>query len=106
MSWGSSAWTREGSEETDGGLPVPEGGLQESCGGGGGGRSGVGTGQKWVQTKERSGKGQLVVGVYNRPPDQGEPVDEAFLLQLPEASSLQALVLMGDFNHPEVYLLG
>jgi len=47
-----------------------------------------------------------VVGVYSRPPDQGEPVDEVFLLQLPEASSLQALVLMGDFNHPEVYLLG
>ena len=101
MSWGSSAWTREGPEETDGGLPVPEGGLQESCGGG---EEGAERGR--VQTKERSSKGQLVVGVYNRPPDQGEPVDEAFLLQLPEASSLQALVLMGDFNHPEVYLLG
>ena len=81
-------------------------GAYRKAAGGGGGRSGVGTGQKWVQTKERSSKGQLVVGVYNRPPDQGEPVDEAFLLQLPEASSLQALVLMGDFNHPEVYLLG
>ena len=60
----------------------------------------------WVKIRDRSSKGQLVVGVYSRPPDQGEPVDEVFLLQLPEASSLQALVLMGDFNHPEVYLLG
>ena len=29
-------------------------------------------------------------------------MDEAFLLQLQELSRSQALVLMGDFNHPDI----
>ena len=41
-----------------------------------------------------------MVGVYYRPPNQGEPTDEAFLLQLQEASHSQALILLRDFNHP------
>ena len=49
-----------------------------------------------------SSKGHVVVGVCCRTPDQGEPVDEAFLLQLQEVSCLQALILMGDFNHPDI----
>ena len=36
------------------------------------------------------------------PPDQEEAVDEAFLLQLQEVSHSQALVLMGDFKHPDI----
>jgi len=44
-----------------------------------------------------------VVGVYYRPPDQGEFVDEAFVLQLQDASHLQALVLLGDVNHPDIF---
>ena len=36
----------------------------------------------WVKIKDRSSKGYLVVGVCYKPPDQGEPVDETFLLQL------------------------
>jgi len=43
-----------------------------------------------------------VVGVYYRPPDQRETVDEAFLLQVQKASRLQALVLLVDFNHLEI----
>ena len=43
-----------------------------------------------------------MVGVYYRLPNQGEPIDEAFLLQLQEASHSQALVLLGDFNHPDI----
>ena len=43
----------------------------------------------WVKIREGSTKD--MVGVYYRPPDQGEPVEEAFLLQLQEARS-QALV--------------
>nr|XP_009934728.1 PREDICTED: putative ankyrin repeat domain-containing protein 31 [Opisthocomus hoazin] len=35
------------------------------------------------------------------PPDQGEPVDET-LPQLREASRSQVLVLLGDFNHPDI----
>jgi len=43
-----------------------------------------------------------VVGVYYRPPDQEELIDEAFFLQLQEALRLQALVLLGDFNYPDI----
>ena len=42
-----------------------------------------------------------MVDVYYRPLDQGQPTDEAFLFQLQEASHSQALVLLGDFNHPD-----
>ena len=56
----------------------------------------------WIKIEDWSSKGHLVVGVCYRPPDHRQPVDEAFLLQLQEVSCLQALVLMGDFNHPEV----
>ena len=45
----------------------------------------------------------LVVGVYYRPPDQEEPVDEAFLLQLQKALHSGALNLLRDFNHLDVY---
>ncbi|GAB0206445.1 hypothetical protein GRJ2_003110100 [Grus japonensis] len=53
----------------------------------------------WVRIRDRGNKGNLVVGVYYRPPDQGEPIDKAFLLQLQEASCSQALILLGDFDH-------
>ena len=53
------------------------------------------------QIKDRSGKGHWVVGVCYSPPDQEEAVDETFLLQLQEVLCLQALVLMGDFSHPD-----
>jgi len=42
------------------------------------------------------------VGVYYRPPDQEEEVDEAFYRQLQAASQSQALVLVGDFNHSDI----
>ena len=44
-----------------------------------------------------------MVGVCYRPPDQEEAVAKAFLLQLQEVSRLRALVLMGDFNHPDIF---
>ncbi|XP_035169883.1 uncharacterized protein LOC118159406, partial [Oxyura jamaicensis] len=56
----------------------------------------------WVKIKDLSSKVYLVVGVCYRPPDQGESVDEAFLLQLQELSCSQALILMEDFNHPDI----
>ncbi|GAB0205340.1 hypothetical protein GRJ2_002999600 [Grus japonensis] len=37
-----------------------------------------------------------------RPPDQEEEVDEAFYRQLEVALRSQALVLMGDLNHPDI----
>lgn len=45
----------------------------------------------WVKIRVETNKRQLVVGVYYRPPNQGEPVDVTFFLQL------QALILLGDF---------
>ncbi|PKU31387.1 mitochondrial fission process protein 1 [Limosa lapponica baueri] len=56
----------------------------------------------WARIRGRGNKGSLVVGVYYRLPDQGEPIDETFLLQLQEASFSQALVLLGDFNPPDI----
>jgi len=56
----------------------------------------------WVRIKGQAHKGDIMVGVYYRPPDQQEEVDEAFYRQLQAASQSQALVLMGDFNHPDI----
>jgi len=56
----------------------------------------------WVGIGERGNKGNLVVGVYYRPPDQEELTDDAFFLQLQETLHSQALVLRGDFNHPDI----
>lgn len=37
--------------------------------------------------------------VYYRPPDQGEPVNKAFLLQLQETLHLKAFIIIWDFSH-------
>ena len=46
--------------------------------------------------------GAVIVDVYYRPPDEEEEVDEAFYRQLKAASQSQVLVLVGDFNHPDI----
>lgn len=56
----------------------------------------------WVKISDQSNKGNFMVGVYYRLNDKEEPVDEAFLLQLQEALRSQALVLMRDFNCPDI----
>jgi len=56
----------------------------------------------WVRIKGQTRMGNTVVGVYYRPPDQEEEVHEAFYRQLKVASWSQALVLMADFNHPDI----
>jgi len=55
-----------------------------------------------VRIKGQPHMGDDIVGVYYRPPDQEEEVDEAFYRQLKAASQSQALVLVGDFNHPDI----
>jgi len=55
----------------------------------------------WARIRDRGNKGNLVVGVYYRPPDQGEPADEDFLLQR-QASHSQAFIFLGEFNHPDI----
>ncbi|GAB0176272.1 hypothetical protein GRJ2_000092400 [Grus japonensis] len=56
----------------------------------------------WVRIKGRAGAGDIIVGVCYRPPDQGDGADEALYRQIGAASRSQALVLMGDFNHPDI----
>lgn len=76
------------------GLPsIPRGGLSVKS-------SYVGKNQiesLWVKISDQGNKGNFMVGVHYRLLDQGEPVDETFLLQLWEA-----LVLLGDLNCPDV----
>ena len=56
----------------------------------------------WVRIKGQAHMSDTVVGVYYRPPDQEEEVDEAFYSQLNVASQSQSPVLIGDFNHPDI----
>lgn len=56
----------------------------------------------WVRITEQTGMGDKVVGVCCGTPEQEEQVGEAFYGQLEAASPLQALVLMGHFNHPDI----
>jgi len=55
----------------------------------------------WVRIKGQPHMGDIIVGMYYRPPDQEEEVDEAFYEQLKAASQSQALILVGNFNHPD-----
>jgi len=36
----------------------------------------------WEGVRDQGNKGNFVVSVYYRPPNQGKPIDEAFLFQL------------------------
>jgi len=56
----------------------------------------------WVRIKGQAHTGDTVVGVYYRPPDKEEEVDEASYRQPKVPSQSQALVLTGDFNHPDI----
>lgn len=53
-----------------------------------------------VSISVQTNMGSAVVGVRYRPPNQEEVEYEAFFRHLQEASCLQAVVFMGDFNHP------
>lgn len=55
-----------------------------------------------MRIKEQTNVGNLTMGIYYRPPDQEEKVDEALYKQLEVTSQFQLLVLKGDFNKPEV----
>lgn len=56
----------------------------------------------WFKIKVQISEGDAVVGACYRPPDQKEQVDEAFYRQLEAASKSQALVLVGEFNYPDI----
>ncbi|KAK4824035.1 hypothetical protein QYF61_009626 [Mycteria americana] len=56
----------------------------------------------WVRIKGRAETADIILGVCCRPPDQEDQVDEALYRQIGAASCSQAVVLMGDFNHPDI----
>ncbi|PKU29997.1 hypothetical protein llap_19699 [Limosa lapponica baueri] len=56
----------------------------------------------WVRIRGRASKADIVVGVCYRPPNQNVEIDEIFYKQLGEVSRSLALVLVGDFNLPDI----
>ncbi|GAB0179410.1 hypothetical protein GRJ2_000406300 [Grus japonensis] len=56
----------------------------------------------WVRIKGRAETGDIIVGVCYRPSNQEDCLDEALYRQIGAASCSQALVLMGDFSHPDI----
>ncbi|KAK4819106.1 hypothetical protein QYF61_025365 [Mycteria americana] len=56
----------------------------------------------WIKISRQTNMDAVVVCISYRPPDQEGDVDDAFFQQLEEASCSQVLVLMGEFNHPDI----
>ena len=56
----------------------------------------------WVKIRGRADKAHILVGICYRPLNQDEEIDELFYEQLAEAVRSSALVLMGDFNFPNI----
>ena len=56
----------------------------------------------WVRMRGEADKADIVLGVRYRPPDQVEEADELFYKWLAVVSESCALVLMGDFNFPDI----
>ncbi|KAM9600796.1 uncharacterized protein ACIBXB_004039 [Morphnus guianensis] len=56
----------------------------------------------WVRMRGKADKADIVLGVCYRPPDQVEEMDEVFYKRLAGVLELCALVLVGDFNFPDV----
>jgi len=57
----------------------------------------------WVKIKGRAGTGDITVGVCYRTFNQEDREDEAVYRQIGTASHSQALVLIRDFNHPNIF---
>lgn len=56
-----------------------------------------------MSIKEKAGRAGILLGVCSRPPNQDEAVDELCYKWLADVSALPALVLVGDFNLPDIY---
>ena len=56
----------------------------------------------WIRIKAKANKTDVIVGVCYRPPTQDEEVDERLYKQLDEVSRSLLLVLVGDFNFPDI----
>lgn len=68
-----------------------------------GGSSSISRNRGWRAVHEEWSRARsLVDAVYYKPPDQAQSVDQVFFLQLQEESWSQALILLGDCNHPDI----
>ncbi|RMC22386.1 hypothetical protein DUI87_00700 [Hirundo rustica rustica] len=56
----------------------------------------------WVRIKGKANKADILLGVCYRPPNQEEEVDNLIYKQLGSVSRSSALVLVGDFNLPDI----
>ncbi|RMC01147.1 hypothetical protein DUI87_22238 [Hirundo rustica rustica] len=56
----------------------------------------------WVEIKGKANKADILLGVCYPPPNQEEEVDNLFYKQLGNVSGSTALVLVGDFNLPDI----
>ncbi|RMC06974.1 hypothetical protein DUI87_16426 [Hirundo rustica rustica] len=56
----------------------------------------------WVRIKGKTDKADILLGVCYRPPNKEEEVDNLFYKQLGNVSRSSALVLVGDFNLPDI----
>ncbi|TRZ08015.1 hypothetical protein HGM15179_019091 [Zosterops borbonicus] len=56
----------------------------------------------WVRVKGKANKADILLGVCYSPPDQEEEVDNLFYKQLDNISGSSALVLVGNFNLPDI----
>ena len=56
----------------------------------------------WTKIRGKAYRGDILVMVCYRPPNQDEETEEAFYEQLAEVALLSALVLTGDFKFPDI----
>ena len=56
----------------------------------------------WVRIRGKACRGDILLGVRYRPPNQDKEMDEAFFEQLVVVARLPALILMGDFNFADI----
>ena len=56
----------------------------------------------WVRIKVKANKTDIIMGVCYRPSSQDEEVDKTLYRQLGEVSRSLPLVLVGDFNFPDI----
>lgn len=57
----------------------------------------------WVNIRDHGNNMKIIVGAYCWPPDQEEPIEGTFLLQLQEVSHVQEPVLLDNFNHLHIF---
>ena len=56
----------------------------------------------WVRMKQKANKVHVVVGIYHQPRNHDNDTNELFYKELRDISRSAALVLMGDFNFPDI----